>query len=167
VLHKIPLSHGKFAIVDEEDFARVSAFEWRAVRARQTNDNWYAKRTESKDGATLNVYMHRFILGVPGGVEVDHADRDGLNNTRENLRECSRSLNCANKQLERPASGYRGVSFVKGKWQARVTVDGRVRSLGVYLSAEEAARVRDAFVSQLYGEFAVLNFSILTRENAA
>lgn len=45
-----------------------------------------------------------------------------------------------------------------GRWQVRVTVDGRPRSLESYASPEDAARRYDQLAKKEFGEFAALNF---------
>jgi hypothetical protein len=162
-MREIHLTHGKITKVDDEDFARLSAFAWSAVRAAQGRENWYARRQElSADRAILNIYMHRDILGIEDTeIEADHKDRDGLNNQRSNLRKCTRQLNCANIIYDTPASGYRGVYLHrKGRWRAQVTVRGKTKNLGLFGDPMKAAHVRDAYVFELYGEFAVLNFPL-------
>jgi hypothetical protein len=60
----IPLTQGKVALVDDEDYPELSKFRWCAVRHRNT---WYAVRGESADGRRLTVRMHRQILGLGHG----------------------------------------------------------------------------------------------------
>lgn len=158
-MREIQLTQGKIALVDDADYEHLAAHQWMAVRAKQARDNWYAKRTKAaKDGSTINIYMHRVILDAGQGDEVDHADDDGLNNIRSNIRLCSHSLNCAAKKLPMPASGYRGVYPEKHRYRAISSSNGKRVDLGYYDSAIAAALARDAAVYELFGEFAVLNF---------
>ena len=58
-MKKIPLTHGKFATVDDDDFVWLSAYNWQAVRI---NDNWHAVRYEhTKEGVRV-VYMDKEIM---------------------------------------------------------------------------------------------------------
>jgi hypothetical protein len=79
---KIPLTQGKFALVDPEDYAGLARHKWCA--AKQGN-SYYAVRSEG--GRQLR--MHRVILNAPAGMVVDHIDHEGLNNTKRNLRSCT------------------------------------------------------------------------------
>ncbi len=82
------------ALVDDEDFARLSAYRWGMYEGAKTN---YALRGEHIAGTrgTRTYYMHREVLGLPQGsghdIEADHWDFDGLNNVRSNLRIVTRS----------------------------------------------------------------------------
>lgn len=157
---QVILTHGQVAIVDDADFTRLSAFKWYAIRANMRKENWYAKRNCWENGKTRTVLMHRELMGEHH-VAIDHIDGDGLNNTRANLRSCSHTLNNANTERTLASSGYRGVYWEpnKEKYAARISLGGRrLKRLGSFDSPIEAAKVRDDFVAELYGEFAVLNF---------
>lgn len=105
------------------------------------------------------VFMHSMLIAVPGGCVVDHRNRDRTDNRRENLRFASPRENAANRGRRRNASEpYVGVrQTANRKWQARIGERGR--HLGIFSTAEEAARARDDAAREEYGEFATLNFS--------
>jgi hypothetical protein len=103
--------------------------------------------------------MHRLIRPDITG-EIDHDDRNGLNNRRSNLRAASRAEQLRNLGIRVDnTSGYKGVSWSKDKdkWRARIMIDGKEKSLGYYDDPEEAARVRDAAAQELHGEFAFVH----------
>jgi hypothetical protein len=97
----IPLTKGKFAIVDDEDFERVAAFKWTAsLESRATK--WYAVRWTRKhergNARRVKVRLSHFVLGIaPGSLEpglvVDHLNDDGLDNRKSNLRVCTQAEN--------------------------------------------------------------------------
>ena len=151
----IPLTRGKVAIVDVEDFEKLSHFKWYAHKGR--NGNFYAYRRASHNGRMIS--MHGAVSG-PG--LVDHKDRDGLNNRRENLRPCTNSQNCANAvRPKRSKSKYRGVYPSNGKtstWKVSITYKNKQLHLGCYSSRIEAAKIYDNAALGLFGEFAVTNF---------
>lgn len=131
-MRKIPLTQGKEAIVDEEDYEFLSQFKWHYK-------NGYAARCISVDGKQVRIWMHRVLTGVPDNLEVDHLDRNGLNNTKQNLRICSRKINSDNRGLfVNNTSGYKGVSWHAGKWQASYRHNGKLHYIGRYTSKEEA-----------------------------
>lgn len=153
----IPLTQGKFALVDDEDFERVSRHKW---FARKTGGLWYAVRSVWGGEPPLQ-YMHAFIYGEAHGLQIDHRDGNGLNNQGANLRAATSSQNHANQRLSlRNTSGYKGVTFVAklGKWQAQTKANRRPFYLGIYDTPEDAARAYDGAAEVLFGEFARLNF---------
>ncbi len=89
--------------------------------------------------------------------EIDHIDRNGLNNQRNNLRPANRSQSNMNKGLQsNNTTGYKGVCFNKKaqKYTARICINKERIHLGYFDTAIEAAYTYD----QHYREFAVLNF---------
>lgn len=161
-MKQIFLTNGLTTFVDDEDFYRLSKHRWCAHKSTPEG-NWYAKRIEKDaSGRIKNIYMHRDILGALPHEEVDHKDRNGLNNTKSNLRLCNKSQNNANiARRPRPASGFIGVYHdpkCSKPWRARCWSNGRAINLGQFPTPECAALARDEFVSARWGEFAVLNF---------
>jgi hypothetical protein len=158
---QIPLTQGKFALVDDEDFERINRFKW-CVRSFRGRPHYAARGINRGDGRTETVLMHRVICDAP---EVDHVNGDGLDNRRCNLRPATRSQNQANARPRvvyagKPAtSTFKGVSFDKGtrKWRACIRVERRLRYLGVHESERAAALAYNAAALEHYGEFARLN----------
>lgn len=106
--------------------------------------------------------MHRVITQAPAGVEVDHINRNRLDNRRCNLRLTDRGGNTRNCSRNRKnTSGYKGVYGPdrSGHWVASVVYQGKAYHLGSYLTAEEAAVTYDLAAMALHGEFAAPNFS--------
>lgn len=158
----IPLTRGVEAVIDDCDHGLILSFGWWGAMPRnQTNGGFYAT-TRVKVGARLTTrYMHREIMRAPKGLQVDHIDGNGLNNTRANLRLCDRSLNNVNRRLGySPASGFRGVYQDRGAplFYARIWHGGSAKRLGYFRDAQEAARAYDAAAREAFGEFAILNF---------
>lgn len=125
-----------YATVDSADFDRLNAYRW------HRDSRGYA-RAAVAPGRPL--FMHREVLGLRrgDGLEVDHINRDPLDNRRANLRIPTRRLQAANRGSHRGSSSrYRAVYWArdKRKWCARVRVDGRSTSLGYYDSEEAAGR---------------------------
>lgn len=94
----VPLTKGLFALVDEEDFDKVSAFKWCAsLESRGTK--YYAVRWDYSVKPAQKVRMHRFVLGLGAfakdGVVVDHLNDDSLDNRKENLKLCRQDENVA------------------------------------------------------------------------
>jgi len=150
----IKLTWGKYAIVDAEDYGRLSSYKWCAVEHSRC---WYA-RTLKRDGSQLS--LHRLITGAPKGLFVDHRDHNGLNNRKQNLRICTRSENNWNRRPHGRTSRYKGVYRDKrrNKFVARIYTNGKQIFIGYFDDEIEAAKAYDRKARELFGEFAYLNF---------
>lgn len=155
---RIPVRSKKYptlyALVDPEDAELVSRYTWYALVTP------HATYAQANDGGRW-LYMHRLVMGATKGQVVDHKNHDGLDNRRStNLRLCDDKKNQWNRSPRRGTpSGLIGVSLRKnGRFQAFIHGNGKSLHLGIYDTAEEAGRARDAAARAFYGEFAVLNF---------
>lgn len=99
----IPLTRGKYALVDDGDFEYLNQWKWHAQFIKGI---WYACRGVRQPkiaigipGKVVRILMHRVITGATGRWEiVDHIDHDGLNNQRHNLRIVTNSQNLRNRK---------------------------------------------------------------------
>jgi len=150
----IPLTQGKFAFVDAEDYIWLSQHKWCAVKSRET---FYACRC--KDGKSVS--MHREIMGAPKGVMCDHRNHNGLDNRQGNLRLCTNAQNQYNKRPKKGcASRYKGVTLRRHckRWRAKIGFKGKRIHLGDFEDEIKAALAYDDKAIELFGEFACLNF---------
>jgi AP2 domain/HNH endonuclease len=161
---RVPVKIAKKAwtstLIDAVDYSWASQFVWYLV-------NGYAYRYERRDGKQVWFLMHREITGVSQGVQVDHKNRDTLDNQRGNLRAATPRQNLANCPRpkrgitpgRRAVSRYRGVSpqSSKNTWMAKIGDRGRQVYLGSFTTEEDAARAYNVAAIELYGEFATLN----------
>lgn len=151
----IPLTKGMTALASDEDFNEVSSFKWHAV---QTKGTWYARRSIKGEKANRpkKVYLHRQLLKASPGDQVDHANGNGLDNRRENIRIASSAQNMQNRPVQRNnVSGLKGVHYRKdrGTYRARIVVDGREINLGTYKSPQDASRAYEKASAQYFGQF--------------
>jgi len=158
--HTFVLLSGEIVLIDAVDRDLV-----------ESNGPWYAwcspnttyvqaprRRT---DGTRTSVYLHRLLLDPPEGMQIDHINRDGLDNRRTNLRVCTGSQNNANSPPKPGCSSeFKGVSWHKqnAKWQAHGRdATGKKLYLGLFTAEHAAARAYDAHAESVWGEFAWLN----------
>lgn len=153
---RIILARGQTALVDEEDYPRLSKHKWYlstfgyVVRAGPRKNGWQTK-----------IYMHREVMSATEGMVVDHIRPDNkLDNRKSNLRPATVRQNGANRRVNQgeKTSRYKGVCWLRRLRKWRAYIGQRSISLGVYVSEEEAAHVYDRKAKELYGEFALLNF---------
>lgn len=140
------------AIVDDEDFERLSKFRW------YSNENKNIKRSTWKR-RTKDISLPEEIMQTPRTL-YDHIDNNPLNNQKSNLRKCTYKQNCYNTiKRKNTRSQYKGVSWNCGrnKWLASIAKDYTSYYLGYYESEIEAALAYNIKAKELFGEFARLN----------
>ena len=150
---------GRVALVDDEDYELMSGHSWhvweqhRPGRHRATGP--YACAAIRRDDGTLrHVYMHQLITRWP---ITDHANGDGLDNRRSNLRPVDHAQNNWNSAKRGGGtSRFKGVSWRErdGKWQVHITVSGKRRFLGCFASEEDAAAAYTAAALEIQGQYA-------------
>lgn len=135
----IPLTRGKFALVDDADFEWLTQFKW------SYHSEGYAVRTWPDNKAVL---MHREILETPSGMDTDHKDRNRLNNQRNNLRIASRSQNLSNR-----VSAGIGWAKREQRWRARIKVNKKEIHLGYFQDKSLAKEAYEKAKVKYFGEF--------------
>lgn len=144
------LSQGRQTLVDESDAALLGAHPWHAV---QCSGKWYARRSYSENGRVRGQYLHRALMGAKAGQIVDHIDGDTLNNTRENLRVTTHSINNLNQPARKSRSGVRGAALKNGKYIVRI---GGIYA-GVFEDRDEAAFEANALILSIDPQCSHLN----------
>lgn len=152
-MKSIPLTQGLYTVVDDEDYAVVAQYKWYAQRCKKS---FYARRRVGKK----KISLHQFLM--PGVIQIDHRDGDGLNNRRRNLRPATSHQNQCNQPRRKDnTSGFKGVFWDKNKskWRARIWFRGLNQSLGYFEDPTVAAKAYDEAARRFHGEFARCNFS--------
>lgn len=155
----ITLTKGYSTVIDAVD-ADLASLKWSVTVDKHT---CYARRRNwlADNKSRINIHQIIFVrmLGreLVKGEIVDHIDRDGLNNRRENLRLATRSENGRNQKCRSDnTSGYKGVHWHKGtrKWIAQIRLNGKAKHLGLFKTPEEAHVAYQEAAKELFGEFA-------------
>jgi hypothetical protein len=121
-------------MVSDEDYQRLSIRRW-----------FIRKNGYVQSGHGL---LHRVIMNAPSGLEVDHINRNRLDNRRENLRICTHKENSQNKGTW----GKSGAKYVYykpacGLYSVQIPLDGRVKSCGYRRRLEDAVALRDSILA--------------------
>ena len=157
-MKEIPLSQGKYALIDDSDYKLVSKYKWHTHKTKRKHRVVYYARSNNKP----MIYMHRLILNLLSNkLEGDHRDGNGLNNQRYNIRLATKSQNLASPLLVRPhTSKYRGVSWNRKnkKWTAQIGGKYSYKYLGYFHDEKKAAKAYDKEAIILYKDFSKLNF---------
>lgn len=160
----ITMTNGLAVKVDDEDYDLVSKYRW---YHHQANNNphyantGYASTAIWKNGKCTTLYMHRLIMQPEGKQQIDHINRDSLDNQRSNLRIATNGQNSMNRPGY-SATGRKGVYFNRGnrpqKYHVQIVRNWVKYELGCFDDLDEAARVYDEAARRFnHSEFAVVN----------
>lgn len=161
-MKEIPLTRGYVALVDDEDYERISAFKWCAHVGHRKDGSIagiYAGRGWQVDGKNKYELLHRSVLRMSDPkIKIDHKNHNGLDCQKHNLRVATHENNTRNARLRRDSSsGFKGVSLHKdGKWRAYIGSEP-VTYLGLFVTKEDAARAYNVAAEKMFGEYACLN----------
>ncbi len=156
---EIPLTKGKVALVDDEDYDHLMQWKWHYCGG-------YAMRKERgrRSDPHPTILMHRAILTTPSGMLTDHINLNKLDNRRCNLRICTAAQNNYNRtpyHTRTATSRFKGVRFDRrlNKWQAFIVLQkGKQTHLGYFIDEINAAEAYDSAARSHFGEFARPNF---------
>lgn len=160
----ITLTNGEKTLVSDCDYTYLKQWKWGYHKTHGRNGKpgrgGYAVRTtEGSNGrpAIHQVIANRMKLK---GQQIDHRNRNKLDNQRCNLRCASFSQQTANEDLRRDnKSGFRGVywHYHYKLWVANIRVNGKLLVLGFEKSKIKAARLYNKAARKHFGKFARLN----------
>ncbi len=148
----IPLTQGKFAIVDEDMFEELNLFKWFFHCGYARRNSKYIPGQKRR-----GIHMSRVVAGVPDGFECDHRSLNKLDNRRSNLRVATHTQNIQNRGACRSNRlGVKGVGYQKDmkKYRARIQVNHRPILIGWFDTVEEASAAYREAAKQYHGEFA-------------
>ncbi len=150
-MKKILLANGKGeALVDDSDYEELSKFKWHL-------SGGYAQRSYGTRATRKSIRLHNCILPRRAGWQIDHINRNRVDNRRENLRYATNQQNCWNTTARRNSrTGSKGVSWrpEKNKFRAVIEHAGKQIFLGHFDSIEAASGARAKMELELRGDFA-------------
>lgn len=152
---RIPLSQGKFAIVDRKNYDYLNQWKWHYTHGYAVRR--IHKRLAKDKYAGTFVYMHRLIMDTPDGMVADHINGDGLDNREKNLRNCTQRQNMLNKRVQTNSlTGIKGVRWNKKKnrYEPNITVHGKKIYLGRFERIEQAEKAYKEAAIKYFGEYA-------------
>lgn len=149
-MKEIPLTQGKVALVDDEDYDELIKHKWSLSKRR------YAARSWGDRNPNLEIYMHRMILGANKAQRVDHISGNTLDNRRCNLRFATNQQNLFNRgKNKNNTSGFKGVAWssTSRKWKAFISLNGTQIHLGVFREKKSASEAYRSAAKNHHREF--------------
>lgn len=120
------------AKIDLDDVIKCQKYKWHLRHSRNT-DYVIASIEQNK-----KIHLHQYVLGYSGDQDVDHLNRDGLDNRKTNLQIKSHAENLRNQSNER-----KGIALTpSGKYSSRITVNYNTIYLGTFPTYEKALEAR-------------------------
>lgn len=125
---------GSIFKIDKDDYETIRTHFWHSVAGEYLR-------------CTRLGLMHRYVMRdhLKQGYEVDHINRDRLDNRKSNLRVVTRQDNMKNKsKYSNNTSGYPGIKWNNKlkKWQVQITVNKHRHHLGVHTEFQDALLAR-------------------------
>lgn len=129
----IKITKGKHSyLISEEDVGKVEKYKWyKDVQSGY----WFTKINGKK------LYLHRFITNNNSKNPTDHISGNKDDNTRENLRICTRAVNSRNQRIKsNNETGYRNIFKSGKKYILQARVNGKTKTFGTYNTVEDALK---------------------------
>lgn len=153
----IQLTKGLQALVDDEDYPRLSKHKWYA--SGLTGKEYAARRTKDREEVPRKlILMHREILGIEficSDVHVDHLSGVRLDNRRSNLKEGTHAQNLQNTELAKNQTGI-GYDTTHNRFKAYVNIPGENKTrrinVGTFKTRAEAVTARESFLLKMKEE---------------
>lgn len=161
MVKEIICKNGEVALCDDEDYPLLSRFTWYMGSEMKYSAGYPCCFIYGKKNTRKQIFMHQ-LVGA-GLTNLDHINRDKLDNRRCNLRNATSQQNSANVPKRKATKGkpcssiYKGVHKWQGKYRAVIGFNKKAIQLGTYEQEEEAALAYNKKAKELFGEFAWLN----------
>ncbi len=146
-MKEIRLNNGMIFVVDDIDYMfLLNMIPWFAGQ-RHKNKSFYAYRMTYTNNKRHSKFVHQYIIErmgliVPKGMLIDHIDRDGLHNWRDNLRVTTYSVNAFNVEMYgNNTSGIKGI-YQKGNRFCMYYRENKVSKYKYFDTFDEAANAR-------------------------
>ena len=145
---RVPLSKGKYALIDKKDYRKISGYKWYI-----STFGYAVAKVKSN-----TIFMHRIINDTPLGMNTDHINGNKVDNRKNNLRNATDSQNSFNSYKKGKKNKYKGVYKTKsGRWAAKIEINYKQKHLGTFDNPECAAKSYNSAAKELHGRYAKLN----------
>ncbi len=141
---------GNAILIDRSDLEKVRDYRW------YEDKDGYAFAVIRSGGEPKRISMHRMLLDVQRGMDVDHINRNPRDNRKCNLRLCTRSQNNMNSKARKTnKSGYKNICWDKqmNSWKVQIMRDYKVVYEKLFKKLEEAVRARNKALIFFHGAY--------------
>lgn len=162
-MREIPLTQGKVALVDDEDYFRLMQYNYRFIVSEIDPKGRVQRFIEvSQSDEFKTVSMHFDVLNIQPSrsAYVHYINGNTLDLRKENLTVLSYSHRSQARKARKDrgkTSVYKGVRFKSNKWEASIGFEGKSIYIGRFSSEWDAAQAYNAKALELYGKYAQLN----------
>jgi hypothetical protein len=167
MVKKIPLTQGKYALVDDENYTWLNQYNWCCSKStnKKSKKVYYRAVRGTYNPITKkknSIQMHREILAAREGEVINHINGNMLDNRKANLRILTRRQCYQNQTGKECTSKYPGVSWRenKQKWEASIFHKGKTIYLGQYTSEDEAYQIYKKMCNQLAEENTICELNL-------
>jgi hypothetical protein len=147
---------GCAVVIDDEDYERVSSRKWYKLQGNNREHIYFESYDGFTGGRSRSIYLHKYIMGIGAGFDVDHINRDTCDNRKSNLRRATHAQNCWNQKARKNPTGLKGVTKICGAkgYFSRIRVNGSRIHLGCFDTPEEAHKAYCNAAIKYHGEYA-------------
>ena len=105
-MQTVLLTKNQMVLIDDDDFEKIKYYSWYASYNTKLRGYYAMTRIKNK-----TIYMHRLIMGFPDNLDIDHINKNTLDNRKENLRVVTTRQNNFNQSIGKGnTSGLLGVA---------------------------------------------------------
>ena len=130
-------------LVDPEDEWLLEEYSWYI-----SSDGYAVTTLRMSEDKQKTVTLHHCIVGQPirEGEEIDHINRNRIDDRRCNLRYVSESQQAINSTRAPNSTGERNIYFYGDKYRVEIRRDYILHSLGIFDTLDEAVAERDMWL---------------------
>ena len=139
-------------IIDEEDYNCIKQYSWHINKGYVEATVWIGNNKKT------TIRLHRLIMNCPKDKEIDHTNRNKLDNRKSNLIICDRYKNCQNRYFDNGISKYKGVYKKGDRWETQIQYNDIKYYIGLFFTEDMAALMVNNKYLELNKDFQALNF---------
>ena len=138
-------------LFDNEDIERIQNYKWIA-KYDKTINNYYIHAWTREGRNRKRISIHRYITNCGKDLQVDHINRNTLDNRKDNLRVCTLQENLQNKgRYKNNKSGHKYICFHKphNRYVVEIKINGKAKYIGSNKDLQKAIQIRDKFIKEV------------------